>query len=75
MYRCTADANACRTYYEDLSRVDGQYLAWRSIVLSKRGSNWVYLFANTFLDGEEVTLKEYEPNTRGVIRSWMERGL
>lgn len=25
MYRCTADAAACRAYYEELSEVDGEY--------------------------------------------------
>ena len=73
MYRCTADAQSCREYYEDLSRVDGEYLVWRKIVLAKKQPRWVYVFANTFLDGEEVILKEYEPTTRGVISSWAER--
>lgn len=73
MYRCTADAQSCREYYEGLSRVDGEYLVWRKIVLAKKQPRWVYVFANTFLDGEKVTLKEYEPTARGVISSWAER--
>ncbi|KAI4188464.1 MAG: hypothetical protein L6R41_002143 [Letrouitia leprolyta] len=75
MYRCTADIENCRQYYEDLSKVDGQYLEWRSIVLARKQPKWVFVQANTFLDGEEVTLKEYNPTPEGVIQSWLERGV
>ncbi|KAF2477130.1 peptidase M49, dipeptidyl-peptidase III [Lindgomyces ingoldianus] len=73
MYRCTADAQSCRDYYEELSRVHDQYLVWRDIVLAKKQPKWVFVQANTFLRGEEVILKEYEPTPRGVIQSWAER--
>ncbi|KAF2488320.1 peptidase M49, dipeptidyl-peptidase III [Lophium mytilinum] len=72
MYLCTADVQACRTYYEKLSRVDGQYLEWRKIVLVKSGPKWVFVQANTFLAGDEITFKEYKPTMEGVIQSWME---
>lgn len=73
MYRCTADVSACRAYYEDLSKVDGEYLEWRKIVLAKKQPKWVFVQANTFLDGDEVTLKEYDPSPQGVFQSWAER--
>ena len=73
MYRCTADVDACRSYYEDRSRVDGKYLEWREIVIAKKQPKWVFVQANTFLDGDEVTFKEYEPTPEGVIQSWAER--
>lgn len=75
MYRCTADVNACRSYYEDLSRVDGEYLEWRNIVLAKKQPKWAFVHANTFLDGDEVTLKEYEPTPQGIFQSWAERAV
>ena len=75
MYRCTADVQACRSYYEELSRVDGEYLEWRKIVLAKNQPKWVFVQANTFLKGEEVNLKEYEPSKEGVIQSWVERAV
>ncbi|KAG9242072.1 peptidase family M49-domain-containing protein [Calycina marina] len=75
MYRCIADADACRSYYENLSRVDGEYLEWRKIVIAKKQPKWVFVQANTFLHGEEVTLKEYEPTPRGVFQSWAERAI
>lgn len=73
MYRCTADVKACRSYYEDLSRVDGEYLEWRKIVVATEEPRKVFVQANTFLDGDEVTLKEYPATVEGVIQSWAER--
>ncbi|KAH8813356.1 peptidase family M49-domain-containing protein [Xylogone sp. PMI_703] len=73
MYRCTADVAGCRSYYENLSRVDNIHLQWRDIVLSKNIPKWVFVQANTFVEGEKVILKEYEPTVEGVIQSWIER--
>ena len=73
MFRCTANAEACREYYEDLSRVDGDYLEWRETVRLHKPPPLVFVHANTFLDGELVTLKEYEPTLEGIIQSWAER--
>ncbi|KAL8781442.1 MAG: hypothetical protein Q9213_005994 [Squamulea squamosa] len=73
MYRCTADVENCRRYYDDLSKVDGEYLQWRRIVLAQKKPKWVFVQANTFLNGEGVYLKEYEATSEGVIQSWLER--
>ncbi|KAI9708939.1 MAG: hypothetical protein M1820_003633 [Bogoriella megaspora] len=75
IYRCTANIAACRPYYEGLSQVDGEYLEWRKIVLAKRPPPLLYVQANTFLNGDAVELKEYEPTVEGIIRSWVEREL
>ncbi|KAF2678548.1 peptidase M49, dipeptidyl-peptidase III [Lentithecium fluviatile CBS 122367] len=75
IYRCTADVQACRQYYEELSCVDGEYLKWREIVHAKKAPNWVFVQANTFLQGEDVVIKEYEPTPKGVIQSWAERNI
>lgn len=73
MYRCTADVRSCRDYYEELSSVSAEYLEWRRIVLGKKQLKWVFVQANTFIRGNEVCLKEYEPTAKGVIQSWAER--
>lgn len=74
MYRCTADVEACRAYYEDLSRVDGEYLEWRETVLANKPPPMVFVQANTVLgDDGSVSLKEYEPTVEGIIQSWAER--
>jgi dipeptidyl-peptidase-3 len=71
--RCTADVQSCREYYEELSWVHTEHLAWREIVLAKQEPRWVFVQANTFLRGEEVILKEYAATAKGVIQSWAER--
>ncbi|KAL9037456.1 MAG: hypothetical protein Q9214_005698 [Letrouitia sp. 1 TL-2023] len=73
MYRCTADVDGCREYYEDLSKVDSDYLEWRRIVLAKKKPKWIFVQANTFIRDGEVALQEYEATPSGVIRSWAER--
>ncbi|KAL7919046.1 peptidase family M49 domain-containing protein [Trichoderma austrokoningii] len=73
MFRCTADVQGCRTYYEKLSSVDGEYVEWRETVLATKPPPLIFTQANTFLDGDTVTLKEYEPTVEGVIASWAER--
>ena len=73
MYRCTADVEACRSYYEDLSKVSGHYLDWRKAVMAKRQPKWVFVHANTFLDEDKVRLEEYPATKEGVIESWVKR--
>ncbi|KAI1498306.1 peptidase family M49-domain-containing protein [Biscogniauxia marginata] len=73
IYRCTADTGPCRKYYEELSRVEGEYIEWRETVLANKLPPLVFAHANTFLDGDTVTLKEYEPTIEGIIKSWAER--
>ncbi|KAB5575623.1 peptidase family M49-domain-containing protein [Coniochaeta sp. 2T2.1] len=73
MYRSTADVKSCREYYEYLSQVDSTHLEWREVVLAENQPRWVFVQANTFLQDDEVALREYEPTTRGVVQSWVER--
>ncbi|KAI0813655.1 peptidase family M49-domain-containing protein [Xylaria sp. FL0064] len=73
MFRCTADAVGCRAYYEALSNVDSQHIEWREAVLSNKPPPLVFVHANTFLQGDAVTLKEYKPTIDGLIESWVER--
>jgi len=75
MFRCTADAKGCREYYGELSKVDGEYVEWRETVLATKPPPLIFAQANTFLEGETVVLKQYEPSVEGVIQSWAERGV
>ncbi|KAI1331974.1 peptidase family M49-domain-containing protein [Xylariaceae sp. FL0255] len=75
MYRCTADVQACRGYYEDLSHVDDERLRWRKTVLLNTPSPLLNVQANTFMDGDTVVLKEYETTYESIIDSWYERGV
>ena len=75
IFRCTADVQACRLYFDDLSRVDNNHLEWRRIVLANSPPKRVFSHANTFVVGEEVVVKEYPPTPEGVIQSWAERAI
>ncbi|KAI0479184.1 dipeptidyl peptidase III [Xylariaceae sp. FL0804] len=75
MYRCTADVAACREYYEGLSHVDEERLAWRQTVIANKPPPLLNVQANTFLTDGTVTLKEYEPTVEGIIESWYERAV
>ncbi|GFF48981.1 dipeptidyl peptidase III [Aspergillus lentulus] len=73
VYRCTADIRSCREFYEDLTTVNEEALGWRKVVLMKKDPPLAFCHANTFLDGDSVVLKEYEPTVSGLIQSWAER--
>ncbi|PLB46256.1 dipeptidyl peptidase III [Aspergillus steynii IBT 23096] len=75
VYRCTADIENCRALYEDLSTVDEEALRWRDVVISRKDPPLAFCQANTFLGGDTVSIKEYEPSARGVVQSWAERGI
>ena len=76
IYRCTADVVACREYFEDLTRVEGIFAAWRKIVIKNKKPRQILVQANTFLSEDgSVILKEYEPTVKGMIQSWAERGI
>ena len=73
IYRCTADVDACRTFYEGLTKPDGQFLEWRDIMLANRPAKQIFVQANTFLEDGNVVLKEYDATVEGMIQSWAER--
>ena len=75
MYRVTADIDACRPYYESLSAVEAEHLAWRKTLMARNMPRLNYVHANTFLDGDDVRLKEYEASPAGIIQSWFERAV
>jgi dipeptidyl-peptidase III len=75
IYRCTANVEACRKYYGDLTEVSPRHLAWRDLVLRRKPRQRLFVQPNTFLEGDKVVFKEYEPTYEGMIRSWSERNL
>ncbi len=72
-HRCTADVEQYRAYYKNLSGVDGVYLKWRIMVVAKQQPRPNHVHANTFVEGEQVVLREYEATAEGIVRSWAER--
>ena len=75
IYRCTADVAAGRPYFEDLTNLEPEHERWRAIVLKNPPPRMKFVQADTFLDGDEVTVKAYDATDEGMIQSWAERGV
>jgi dipeptidyl-peptidase III len=75
MYRVTADVDVCRPYYENLSTVEDEHLEWRRTLRAQKTPRLHYVHANTFLEGDNVRLTEYEASHAGLIQSWFERAV
>ncbi|KAL4862710.1 hypothetical protein BDV12DRAFT_190221 [Aspergillus spectabilis] len=75
VYRCTADIANCREFYESLSHVDDEALKWRDAVIFHKDSPLAFCQANTYLNRDQVELKEYDSTARGIIQSWAERDI
>lgn len=73
VYKATGDAEAGKALYDDVTAVPESWLPYRDIVLKKRLPRKLLLQANTFREGEKVTLKEYSADLPGFIQSYLER--
>ena len=76
IWRCIAEVKLCRDFYDPLGVVDGEYEAWRRIVVAKPEPRWKFVQPNTVLDADgEVSLRVYPESNEGVIQSFVERGV
>ncbi|KAI4915279.1 hypothetical protein J4E85_010404 [Alternaria conjuncta] len=74
IWRCTANVEACRPFYENLTSVEGVYEAWRGVVATRLERRAKFVQGNTFLKKNgEMEYREYEESDEGIIRSWAER--
>ena len=75
-WRCIADVKSCREFNDPLSVVDGEYEAWRQIVVTKPEPRWKFVQANTVVkeDGE-VELRACEESNEGIMQSFAEKGV
>ena len=80
IWKCTADVDACREYFVDLTTPDEEALRWYKTLDNVEDPDDLLIAnvvqANTFLrpDGS-VELREYEPTDVGVVTSWFERNI
>jgi len=75
VWRCTADFAPCKSFYERLCKVNGDFEEWRQIVCSRPNPRWKFVQPNTFVTGDNVELKVYEESNTGIIQSWVERDI
>lgn len=74
IYKTTADVEAGKKLYDEVTSVDEWWgTKVRDIVLRNKVPRKVFVQANTILDGDTVSLKEYEPTLEGMIQSFAER--
>lgn len=73
IYRCTADIGPGSTLFEELTSVGEEYQQWQEAVFAHREPRSLSIQANTFLEGENVLLKEYTLTKEGLIESWVDR--
>lgn len=76
IYKSTADIDAGKKLYSDITFVDEWWgTKVRDIVLKNKIPRKIFVQGNTILNGDEVTLKEYEPTLEGMIQSFVERNV
>ncbi|PYH41814.1 dipeptidyl peptidase 3 [Aspergillus saccharolyticus JOP 1030-1] len=73
VYKSTADFESGKKLYDEITSVD----AWwgkevREVVLKNKVPRKIFVQANTLLNGDEVTLKEYEPSLEEARRSLLD---
>lgn len=74
VYKATADVQAGTQMYNDITHVDDFFAnKVRPVVLSKKQPRKVFVQANTVVEGDKVSLKEYEATPEGLIQSYAER--
>jgi dipeptidyl-peptidase-3 len=74
--KSTADGPGARTFYTSLTKPragwDGEL---RDLVIRKKQPRKIFVQPNTFVNGDDVVLKEYPLTAPGVIESFVEREL
>lgn len=74
IYKATADAEAGKKFYEEMTSVDEWWEAKvRKVVLEKKTPRKVFVQGNTFEEDGKVVLREYEATLEGMVRSFAER--
>ncbi|KAG9229300.1 peptidase family M49-domain-containing protein [Amylocarpus encephaloides] len=73
IYKSTADVTTGSAFFESLTAVDEQSLAWREAVMAQKKPRPLYVMGNTFFDGENVVYKSYPATKEGLVQSWVER--
>lgn len=72
-YKSTADANSLISFFSKYSTPNQEFLEMRDLVLSKKKPRRVLVQAHTYIQGEDVKVKEYEPTPAGMIQSYLDR--
>lgn len=76
VYKSTANLEEGKKLYEHMTNVDDFWgMKVRDAVMKQKTPRKVFVQANTFEEGGQVTLKEYEPTPEAMIQSFADRGI
>ncbi|KAI9255230.1 peptidase family M49-domain-containing protein [Phascolomyces articulosus] len=73
IYKATADEKQGTEFYLDATSVPEDWKDIRETVLRSKQPRKVFVQGNTFIENDQVVLKEYEPSAIGMIQSMVER--
>jgi len=74
--KSTADGEGAKEFYTELTRPPPEWEGEiRDLVLKKKLPRKIFIQPNTFIENDEVVLKEYPLTSVGVIESFIERRL
>ncbi|KAI9268961.1 peptidase family M49-domain-containing protein [Phascolomyces articulosus] len=73
IYKATADEKEGTKFYLEATSVPEDWRSIRDIVLRNKQPRKLFIFGNTFIEDDQVMLKEYEPSAIGMIQSIIER--
>lgn len=74
VFKATADFEAGKKLYDEYTNVNEWFATkLRPEVLRQAKPRKVFVQANTFLEGDDVVLKEYEATPEGMIQSFLDR--
>ncbi|KAF9792408.1 aflatoxin-detoxifizyme [Thelephora terrestris] len=74
--KSTADGEGAKAFYTELTKPPPEWEGEiRDLVLKKKLPRKIFIQPNTFIENDEVVLKEYPLTSAGVIESFIERKL
>lgn len=73
IYKATADEEGGTRLYLETTRVPDDWNTIRDTVIQSKQPRKSFVQGNTFVEGDQVKLKEYEASTVGMIQSFVER--
>ena len=75
VYKATADAIEGTKFYIDATSVSDDWVVVRDLVIAKKQPRKMFVQGNTFEKDGKVEFVDYEPTMKGIIQSYMARGL
>ncbi|KAL7663878.1 Dipeptidyl peptidase 3 [[Candida] zeylanoides] len=75
IYKCTADFANGEKYYLSKTNVSDYFAQFRDAVIKKKLPRKQLVQANTFVQGEDVEVREYDESEAGMIQSYAERAV